>query len=175
MEILSTSTAETQKLAQDVAQKVKPGMVLALFGDLGSGKTTFTSFLVKALGFDCRVQSPTFVIHRRYSRTSGASPMRGSRSRQGGTPDASDLRLSIANQSDIKTIHHIDLYRLTSKAEIVDFGLSEILQESHSLVLIEWPELAKEILPLTVVKVYFTTVDETTRRILVEGLEGASS
>lgn len=143
MEILSTSTAETQKLAQTIAKKVKPGMVLALFGDLGSGKTTFTTFLVKALGFDSRVQSPTFVIHRRYAKPSG---------------------------KPIDTIHHVDLYRLTSKEEVLDIGLPEMLQESHSLVLIEWPELAMDFLPQDVVKLYFTTIDETTRRIIVEGL-----
>ncbi len=169
MEVLSTSTAETQKLAQTIAQKIKAGMVLALFGDLGSGKTTFTSFLVKALGFDSRVQSPTFVIHRRYIRSTSASPTRGSRSRQGGTPDLSDLRLSNDPSSDIQIIHHVDLYRLTSKEEVLDIGLPEMLTESHSLVLIEWPELAMDFLPRDIAKLYFTTIDETTRRIIMEG------
>lgn len=155
MEILSTSTAETEKLAQTIAQKVKPGMVLALFGDLGSGKTTFTSFLVKALGFDARVQSPTFVIHRRYSR----SPV--------GTNDRIAVIASEATQY-INTIHHVDLYRLTSKEEVLDIGLPEMLQESHSLVLIEWPDLAMDFLPPNVVRLYFTTIDETTRRIMCE-------
>lgn len=142
MEILSTSTTETEKLAKNIAEKVKPGMVLALFGDLGLGKTTFTAFLVKALGFTSRVQSPTFVIHRRYHKPSS---------------------------NPIDTIHHVDLYRLTSREDVLDIGLPEILQESHSLVLIEWPELAMSFLPEDVVKIHFTTVDETTRRIIVEG------
>jgi tRNA threonylcarbamoyladenosine biosynthesis protein TsaE len=144
MEILSTSTAETEKLAKTLADKIKPGMVLVLFGDLGSGKTTFSSFLVKALGFDSRVQSPTFVIHRRYS--------------------------SAVPNSAIKVIHHVDLYRLTSKDEVLDIGLSEMLQEHDSLVLIEWPELAMDLLPQDVVKLYFTTIDENVRSIVVEGL-----
>lgn len=143
MEILSTSTAETEKLAKTIAEEVKPGMVLALFGDLGSGKTTFTAFLVRALGFDSRVQSPTFVIHRRYKKPLG---------------------------NPIDTIHHVDLYRLTSKKEVLDIGLPEMLRGSHSLVLIEWPELAMDFLPQDVVKLHFTTIDETTRRIIVEGL-----
>ena len=167
MEILSKSTAETQKLAQTLAKKVKPGMVLALFGDLGSGKTTFTAFLVKALGFDCRVQSPTFVIHRRYLCSTGASPTRGSRT---SSPDSSNLRLPNEFPLGIQIIHHVDLYRLTSKEEVLDIGLPEILQESHSLVLLEWPELAMDFLPQDVVKLYFTTIDETTRRIIVEGM-----
>lgn len=148
MEILSTAPAETQKLAQTLAQKVKPGMVLALFGDLGSGKTTFTAFLAQALGFTCRVQSPTFIIHRRYAKLSGASAL----------------------TSNIAVMHHLDLYRLTSKAEVVDLGLSELLAEHQALVLIEWPELASDVLPANVVKLYFTTVSEATRRIVIEGL-----
>jgi tRNA threonylcarbamoyladenosine biosynthesis protein TsaE len=144
MEILSTSTAETEELAKVLADKVKPGMVLALFGDLGSGKTTFTSFLVKALGFDSRVQSPTFVIHRRYS--------------------------SVVPALGIKVIHHVDLYRLASKDDVLDIGLSEMLQEQDSLVLIEWPELAMDILPQDIVKLYFATIDENVRSIVVEGL-----
>jgi len=143
MEILSTSTAETEKLAQVVAREVKPGTVLALFGDLGSGKTTFTAFLVKALGFDSRVQSPTFVIHRRYAKPPG---------------------------KPIDTVHHVDLYRLTSSKEVLDIGLQEMLQEPHSLVLIEWPELAMNILPNSTVKLYFTNIRESSRRIVVEGL-----
>jgi tRNA threonylcarbamoyladenosine biosynthesis protein TsaE len=43
--------------------------VIALYGDLGSGKTTFTRFLVRALGLNSRVQSPTFVIARKYSNS----------------------------------------------------------------------------------------------------------
>ena len=119
-------------------------MVLALFGDLGSGKTTFTSFLVKALGFDSRVQSPTFVICRRYTKPMG---------------------------KPIDTIHHVDLYRLTSKEEVLDIGLGEMLQEPRSLVLIEWPELSMDFLPKDVVEIHFKTVDENTRHIIVKGLD----
>ena len=144
MEILSTSTADTEELAKTIANKLKAGMVLALYGDLGSGKTTFTAYLVRALGFDSRVQSPTFVIHRQYSRSAS---------------------------SDIQIIHHIDLYRLTSEEEVLDLGLPEMFLQQHSLVLIEWPELARKFLPPDVVKLYFTTIDETTRRIVIEDLE----
>lgn len=66
MEITTNSTQETKKLAEKLAKNIKPGTTLALYGDLGSGKTTFTRFLVKALGSDSRVQSPTFVVARKY-------------------------------------------------------------------------------------------------------------
>jgi tRNA threonylcarbamoyladenosine biosynthesis protein TsaE len=70
MEISTHSPEETKKLAIEVASRLKPGNVLALYGDLGSGKTTFTRFLVNALGLDARVQSPTFVVARKYSGNS---------------------------------------------------------------------------------------------------------
>lgn len=66
METTTHSTEETKKLAFEIAKKIKLGDVLALYGDLGTGKTTFTGFLVEALGKDNRVQSPTFVIMRKY-------------------------------------------------------------------------------------------------------------
>lgn len=66
MEVLSNSLAETKKFAQVLALKLRAGDVLALHGDLGSGKTTFVGFLVAALGSIARVQSPTFVLLRKY-------------------------------------------------------------------------------------------------------------
>jgi len=66
MEIITGSTEETKKFACEIAKKTKSGDVLALYGDLGSGKTTFTRYFVEALGFKNRVQSPTFVIARKY-------------------------------------------------------------------------------------------------------------
>lgn len=66
MENITHSVEETKALATLIASKLKPGDVVALYGTLGAGKTTFTGHLVKALGMQSRVQSPTFVIHRKY-------------------------------------------------------------------------------------------------------------
>ena len=66
MENITQSTGETKRLAYKIARKLKLGDVVALYGDLGSGKTTFTRFLVEGLGMENRVQSPTFVIARKY-------------------------------------------------------------------------------------------------------------
>ena len=66
MEVSTHSTQETKELAFEIAKKIAKGDIIALYGDLGSGKTTFARFLVEAMGLKCRVQSPTFVIARRY-------------------------------------------------------------------------------------------------------------
>lgn len=68
MEVFTHSTQETKKLAAEVAKKINQGSVIALYGDLGSGKTTFVRYLAEALGYKSRVQSPTFVIARRYKK-----------------------------------------------------------------------------------------------------------
>lgn len=66
MDYISKSLEETKKIACEVASQISGGAVLALYGELGSGKTTFTRYLVEALGVVARVQSPTFVVHRKY-------------------------------------------------------------------------------------------------------------
>lgn len=62
----TSSPAQTSLLAQELAKNIKPGSVLALSGPLGSGKTTFTQSLGRALGLVNPIKSPTFTIIRRY-------------------------------------------------------------------------------------------------------------
>jgi tRNA threonylcarbamoyladenosine biosynthesis protein TsaE len=143
MEILSKTTKDTKELAGSIAAGLKPNNVLALYGDLGSGKTAFTSYLVKSLGIPARVQSPTFVIIRRYTGGLGK----------------------------IKTVNHVDLYRLTDAEEIFDLGLPELIAENESVTVIEWPELAEKVLPEKTIKIYFDHIDEDTRRINVQNID----
>ena len=131
MEVTLSSTEETKKLAYKIAEEIKPQDVIALYGDLGSGKTTFTRYLVEALGNKSRVQSPTFGIVRKYC-----------------------------------AISHVDLYRLTSKEEVYDLGLYEIIQDSE-VTIIEWPELAEDLLPKDAKKLYFEYIDEDVRKVKI--------
>lgn len=64
----SQSARETQKIAASVAESVKPGDTIALYGNLGSGKTTFVKGLAQALGVKAIVNSPTFVVIKHYGR-----------------------------------------------------------------------------------------------------------
>ena len=68
MKIISKSTQETIKLGTRLAKKLKKGSVVALVGDLGSGKTVFTKGIAGGLGVkNARyVNSPTFVIIKEY-------------------------------------------------------------------------------------------------------------
>jgi len=133
MEIVTTSAKETKDLGAKLARSLKGGDVLALYGDLGSGKTTFTQGLAQALGIKQRIVSPTFVIYKKY-----------------------------------KILNHIDCYRLENSDDLTGIDLDEIMGDPTAITIIEWPERIESLLPKDAVKIRFETVDEKTRRIVVE-------
>ena len=63
---ISNSPAETEAIGRQLADNVDTGSVLALKGELGSGKTLFTQGLVAGLGSTAAVTSPTFTIVHEY-------------------------------------------------------------------------------------------------------------
>ena len=98
---------------------LSPGpAVFCLYGNLGSGKTTFTQGFARGLGITARLLSPTFIIVRRY-----------------------------AMPKPYGFLYHIDLYRLQSESEMKDLGISEILQDHTSFVVIEWAEKLGDVKP----------------------------
>ncbi|WML58059.1 tRNA (adenosine(37)-N6)-threonylcarbamoyltransferase complex ATPase subunit type 1 TsaE [Neobacillus sp. PS2-9] len=66
LEWKTTNSEETSTLAERLAQLLQPGDVIALEGDLGAGKTTFTKGLAKGLEVKKTVNSPTFTIIKEY-------------------------------------------------------------------------------------------------------------
>lgn len=66
MEYISHCEAETSKIGKELAEKLVPGNVIAMYGDLGAGKTAFVRGLAEGLGLDARVSSPTFTIVNEY-------------------------------------------------------------------------------------------------------------
>lgn len=66
MKILSKNSQGTVELGEKLAESLKGGEVVALFGDLGGGKTQFTKGIAKGLGIKGDIISPTFVIRRDY-------------------------------------------------------------------------------------------------------------
>jgi len=142
METITNSPQETDQLARKIAEKIKPGDVLALYGKLGAGKTTFTKFLVKSLGFEDRVQSPTFIVARVYNK----------------------------NSPSLARVNHLDLYRLQEGKEVEDLGIKEYFDELNSITIIEWPEIAENYLPRKTIKIRFTELGENKRKISVQNL-----
>lgn len=93
----SRSVADTRSLAASFAPRLKPGDIVTLEGDLGSGKTEFVRGACEALGVpESVVTSPTFTIVNEY--------------------DGDDL-----------TVFHIDAYRLKTESEFFDLGYEDYL------------------------------------------------
>lgn len=63
---ISLSAEDTELIGEAVGRAVSPGTVLALYGDLGAGKTAFTRGLARGMGLDARVSSPTFTVVNEY-------------------------------------------------------------------------------------------------------------
>ncbi len=138
---LTESAKETQKLALDLAKTLKGGEVIALYGNLGGGKTTFTQGLALGLGIKRRIISPTFIIVRTYrlkSKTATKNP---------------------------ELLYHIDLYRTDSKEDFEEIGLQDIIKEEGSIKVIEWAEKIKDFLPKKRIDVYFEYIGGDRRKI----------
>ena len=73
MVFITNSPQETENVGQGLAEKLKPGTVIAYEGDLGAGKTAFTRGLARGLGAAERVTSPTYTIVNEY--VSGRLPL----------------------------------------------------------------------------------------------------
>ncbi|MED3784893.1 tRNA (adenosine(37)-N6)-threonylcarbamoyltransferase complex ATPase subunit type 1 TsaE [Geobacillus stearothermophilus] len=65
-ELTVHSPEETKAVARRLGERLQPGMVIALEGDLGAGKTTFTKGIAEGLGIVQNVNSPTFTIIKQY-------------------------------------------------------------------------------------------------------------
>lgn len=63
---ITNSESETEQIGAAFARELCPGSVIAMYGDLGAGKTAFIRGMARGLGIDCRVSSPTFTIVNEY-------------------------------------------------------------------------------------------------------------
>ena len=140
MEIVTKNASETKNFGRTFASHLKGGEILCLVGDLGAGKTTFVQGLAEGLEAQGRVVSPTFILMRQY-------------------------------QSHKFTIYHLDLYRLENnlKEELENLGVYDLWQKPENIMLIEWAEKAKDILPKESQWIHFENLSEEERKITVNG------
>ncbi|MDD2646568.1 MAG: tRNA (adenosine(37)-N6)-threonylcarbamoyltransferase complex ATPase subunit type 1 TsaE [Patescibacteria group bacterium] len=128
---ISHSTNETLLFGQLLAKDLRGGETLALTGDLGSGKTVLTKGLAIGLGIKNIINSPTFVLMKVYQN-----------------------KKSIRRPADkIKYLIHVDAYRLTSSKELMDIGLGDWFNKKNAIVVIEWADRVKNILPKGAIKI----------------------
>ena len=120
-------------------EQQKQALVITLSGDLGAGKTTFTQYLAEILGIKEVVTSPTFVIQKEYQ---------------------------VNDHAWINKLVHIDAYRLEDRGELEYLGWNSLIQNSGTLVVMEWPEMVSGIrLPEYVIHMAISINDDQTRKI----------
>lgn len=133
------SLREFQKVARDFAIVLRPlldlATVVGLYGDLGSGKTTFVQAAAQALGVSSHVSSPTFLIWKRFK----------------------------IKDSRFKNLIHADCYRLQSGEELRKLGFADLLADPANLIFVEWADRVADLLPKDHTKLFLDFVNDTTR------------
>lgn len=146
MEFSTQSPQETQRLGEKIGTSLienNPDFagkrIFALTGELGSGKTTFVQGLARGLGIEGRINSPTFILVRTYKLTG----------------------------KKWQTFYHVDLYRLEEnfQKEFDNLGISDIWADERSIIVIEWAEKARDLIPKEAVWIKFLGGSENQRKI----------
>jgi len=145
--MLTKSSLETKAFGRRIAQEIlnlpeprQSAFVIGLKGDLGGGKTTFVQGFAKGLGIKEKILSPTFVILRKFK----------------------------IQNSKFKILFHIDCYRLKNSRELLDLGFKEIVSNPKNIVVVEWADKIRKILPENTILLRFDFVDEKTRKIMLK-------
>lgn len=147
MQFLSKNVEETAEIARDFSAKLKlkekEATVVGLYGELGSGKTTFMKYLADYFGVRDTIQSPTFVIEKIYDLTS--SSLKVSQSLNG--PSPSPCEGGGKRNKTFEKLIHIDAYRIEKGEEMINLGWQEIISDPKNLICVEWPERIAGIMP----------------------------
>jgi tRNA threonylcarbamoyladenosine biosynthesis protein TsaE len=137
--IVSTNISETTRLAGELIKNTDQH-IFFLYGDLGSGKTTFVQGVGEELKLSHHLNSPTFIIMRSYELTGQKWDM----------------------------LYHVDLYRVDSVHEIEELGILDLMGDPKNLFMIEWPEKLAPFFPPKRVELHFHYLDENKREIKIE-------
>lgn len=131
----SLSEQDTDRIGRLLGECVQPGLVVALNGQLGSGKTRLVRAISAGLGVeDEMVNSPTFVLMQVYN--SGRLP-----------------------------IYHFDTYRIGDIDEFLAIGAEDYLLGGTGVSLIEWAEIVQPVLPPDLLSVTIVQTGKNSRRI----------
>ena len=113
---------------------------IALYGEMGAGKTTLVKAFCQYLGVRGNTASPTFSLINQYTYPLG--------------------------NDGVALFHHLDLYRLHSAQEAFDIGIEDLLYDPW-YCWIEWPQLIETLLPADAVKIQLEVVAPDVRRIVI--------
>lgn len=135
------SLDEIDDVARKFIEKYGDRRIVAFYGEMGAGKTTFVKALCKVMGIEDEVNSPSFAIVNEYH-----------------TAD------------DDTIIYHFDFYRLKSVEEALDIGYEEYIY-SGNYCFMEWPEKIDPILPGERLDVLIEEQEDGTRTISVNEIK----
>ncbi|MDH7485634.1 MAG: tRNA (adenosine(37)-N6)-threonylcarbamoyltransferase complex ATPase subunit type 1 TsaE [Anaerolineae bacterium] len=139
LELTTHSAAETQESGERLGRLLQPGHVVALIGELGTGKTCLTQGIARGLGVEGPVTSPTFIMVNEYRTAGGA------------------------------VLYHIDCYRFQEQgmSEALAIGVDELLG-GDGICVVEWAERIEPLLPPDRLTVTLLYVNHTARRLCFE-------
>lgn len=139
LDIISHSPDQTRALGAQLGRLLQRGDVVLLSGAIGSGKTTFTQGLARALKVREPVGSPTFTLVVEHDGR-----------------DATDQPLRL---------YHVDLYRMADAADAATFGFEELIETEDGIAVVEWPERAPTAMPACFLLVHLSRVADAKRQI----------
>lgn len=150
LDIVSHSSAQTQRLGMRLGDLLRGGELLLLEGQLGAGKTTFTQGLALGMGISELVSSPTFTLLKEYvGQVPVANGQEGSPARRG------------------PALYHFDLYRLDDPEEILDLGFEDYFYDDSGVCVVEWADKAATLWSDGHLSIRLKTMSETKRSLLL--------
>lgn len=140
LEFVEHNIAELSTLATSLARKLKPGDVILLNGDLGSGKSEFVRQCGLSLGVSEQIESPTYCFENVYDTNAGFK------------------------------LNHFDLYRLNSPSELEEIGFYEDgFEPAAAVAFIEWSDLFPDEMPFSALALKFIGSFDNPRTIVASG------
>jgi len=136
LEFISRNPDQTRRLGARLGAMLPGGSIVALEGELGSGKTVLAQGIGQGWGALDPLLSPTFILIRRHQRA-----------------------------HDRQQLYHIDLYRLESPLEIEDLGLEEILGAPEAITIVEWSDRHPDFFPPERLQIQLRWLDEYRRAL----------
>ncbi len=154
MKIITYSEKETIELGKKLARELHGGEVICLYGNLGAGKTVLVKGIAQGLGIKKIITSPTFILMNIYKIRNPSPPFSGI---------PSVYKKIRAGKSEIRNFIHIDCYRIHKPEDMENIGAQEYFGRKDSIVVVEWPEKIKPILPKRKLEITITPKEKNNR------------
>lgn len=138
LDIISNSPEQSKRMGIRLGRLLQAGDVICLSGDMGAGKTVFSSGIGQGWGSQYKITSPTYNLVHQHSR-----------------------------KKDNSILYHLDCYRMRSTDEIESIGFDDMI-DSKGIVLIEWAERIEDALPDTHLWIDLRVVEEMRRNFILE-------